>query len=364
MVSADGAAGGTRRIILDCDTGIDDTFAIFYAAFTPGIELVALTSVWGNVPVEIAARNNLSLTELLGLEIPVAAGAAGPLTATEAAFAFHVHGDDGQGNVGIPEPTRSLAPQHGARLIVELARAHPGALDLVAVGPLTNLALALGLEPQLPSLLRSVTVMGGAADAPGNRTPVAEANVWHDPEAAAAVVNASWDLTLVPLDVTMTVLLTEEHRRRLAAAGTPASLRAAAIADFYFDYFHEHSYAHAARRCTTSSPWRWPAASSWRGSRPASVWRSIRRPARRAAPPSATPAAGTAVFRTRPAGRSACCWRSTRPSPRSSSTACCSGLRPGGPARERLLLRPPVVDRHRGPAVGSGVSVARHRSGP
>jgi purine nucleosidase len=236
-----------HRVVIDCDTGIDDTLAIFYAALTAGVELVALTSVWGNVPVELATRNNLALVELLGLDIPVARGAAGPINGGPALFGQAVHGEDGQGNRGIPTPSRREVPQHGAELIVELARSFPGELDLVAVGPLTNVALALGLEPRLPSLLRTVTVMGGAANAPGNRTPVAEANIWHDPEAAAAVAAASWDLTLVPLDVTMTVLLTEEHRQRLATAGTPASRRAADITDLYFDYFAQRSYG---QRCS------------------------------------------------------------------------------------------------------------------
>jgi purine nucleosidase len=167
----------------------------------------------------------------------VAGGAAGPINGGPALFGQGVHGQDGQGNRGIPEPSRHEVASHGAELIVELARTFPGELDLVAVGPLTNLALALGLEPRLPSLLRTVTVMGGAANAPGNRTPVAEANIWHDPEAAAAVAAATWDLTLVPLDVAMTVLLTEAHRQQLTAAGTPASQRAADITDLYFDYF-------------------------------------------------------------------------------------------------------------------------------
>lgn len=236
-----------HRIVLDCDTGIDDTLALFYAALTPEVELVAVTSVWGNVPVEVAARNNLALVELLGLEIPVAAGAAGPINGSPAEFAAHVHGDDGQGNRGIQEPRGALADEHAAVLIVTLARAHPGELDLVATGPLTNLALALGLEPRLPALLRSVTVMGGAADAPGNRTAAAEANIWHDPEAAAAVVSARWDLTLVPLDVTMRVLLTDAHRARLVAANTPASCRAAEITDFYFEFFRQESFD---RRCS------------------------------------------------------------------------------------------------------------------
>jgi purine nucleosidase len=154
-----------------------------------------------------------------------------------------VHGPDGQGNHGRQPPVGAKpVPEHAAQVLVDLARANPGEIDLVAIGPLTNLALALGLEPNLPRLFRSVTVMGGAADVPGNATPVAEANIFHDPEAATAVFAASWPLTLVPLDVTMKTLLTEEHRDRLVASDSEVARYAAAISDFYFDFNADASF--------------------------------------------------------------------------------------------------------------------------
>lgn len=234
-------------LLLDCDTGVDDALAILYALLTPGVEVAGIGSVWGNVPVGLATTNALRLVELASAPVPVAAGAAGPITGRPPTFAPHVHGDDGQGNAGLGAPAGAPARETAAAQIVRLVLDRPGEIDLVAVGPLTNLAVALALEPRLPALVRSVTVMGGAADAPGNVTPAAEANIWCDPEAAAAVFAAPWPVTLVPLDVTMRVLMTDEHRRRLQERGTPASVHAARITDFYFDFFAAHAFGY---RCS------------------------------------------------------------------------------------------------------------------
>ena len=229
-------------IVLDVDTGIDDTIALLFAALHPEVELVAAGAVWGNVEVETATRNTLHALALVGADsVPVAAGAAGPLSGRPAVHAHHVHGDDGQGNAGDRAFTGTAAPIGAAEQIVSVARARPGQVELVATGPLTNVALALGLCPELPRLFRGVTIMGGAALAPGNVTPVAEANVWCDPEAAHAVFGADWLLTVVPLDVTMRTLLTESHRERLLAAGGIAAY-VGTILDFYFDFFAANAF--------------------------------------------------------------------------------------------------------------------------
>lgn len=229
--------------MLDVDTGIDDTLALLYAALHPEVRLIGATAVWGNVAVEIAARNTAHAFAMAGVgDLPVASGAAGPLTGGPADYGYFVHGDDGQGNTGDPDFEADLAPDAAAEQIIRIARQHPGEVELVAVGPMTNVALALGLCPELPSLLRGVTIMGGAALAPGNRTPVAEANIWHDPEAALAVFSAPWPLTVVPLDVTMRTLLTETDRQRLLAAGGIAGY-VGRMLDFYFAYFHEEAFA-------------------------------------------------------------------------------------------------------------------------
>lgn len=232
----------TQKIILDCDTGVDDTMAILYAALHPDIDVLAVGSVWGNVDVETATRNCLHTVAMAGRgEIPVAQGAAGPIDGSDAFFAYHVHGADGQGNAGTGRIVGHAAEGSAAEQIVRLARRHPGEIELIAVGPLTNVALALGLCPELPQLLKGVTIMGGAAGVPGNQTEVAEANIHHDPEAAAAVFAAQWQLTMVGLDVTMVTTLDEDHRTTLAAGGTIGQYMAD-ILDFYFSFFEAASF--------------------------------------------------------------------------------------------------------------------------
>lgn len=229
-------------VLLDCDTGVDDTLAILVAALHPDTELVGVGSVWGNVDVDTATRNSLHTVHMAGRpDVPVARGAARPLIGTPPVYAFHVHGDDGQGNAGTGRTVGAPVAGSAAEQIVRLARSRPGEIELVAVGPMTNLALALGLCPELPQLVRGVTIMGGAALAPGNVTEVAEANIWCDPEAAAAVFRAPWSLTMVGLDVTMRTTLDESHRARLAAGGSLGRY-VARILDHYMGYFAATSF--------------------------------------------------------------------------------------------------------------------------
>lgn len=230
------------KMILDCDTGIDDAVAIAYAALHPGIELLGVGTVWGNVDVELATRNTLRVLDLVGRpDVPVARGADGPSNGGPAEFSLDVHGADGQGGAGEDgtgedRPVREAAPVTAARQIVELVRAHPDEVWLVPVGPLTNVAAALELDPELPALVAGVSLMGGSAAAPGNVTPVAEANVWHDPEAAAAVFDAPWPIVMAGLDVTMGALLTARHRDRLAASGE-AGRYLAGILQHYGEFY-------------------------------------------------------------------------------------------------------------------------------
>jgi purine nucleosidase len=231
------------KVILDCDTGCDDTMAILYAALHPDIELLAIGAVWGNVDVERAAINSQHTVAMVGrADVPVAVGAAGPLDRGPENFGYHVHGADGQGNAGDPDYVALLSEEAAHAQLSRLARAHPGEIELIAVGPLTNLAVALSLDPELPDLLRGVTIMGGAAMAPGNRTPVAEANIVHDPEAAAAVFAAPWPLTMVGLDVTMRVLLTEAQRQELLAGDSVAAY-VGRVVKFYLDYFTANAFS-------------------------------------------------------------------------------------------------------------------------
>ncbi|MEE8601334.1 nucleoside hydrolase [Euzebya tangerina] len=231
-----------QPIVMDCDTGIDDAIAIMYAVLSPAVELLAVGAVWGNTTVKNATRNTLHVLDLVGAtEVPVAAGAASPLAGGQAVFAPHVHGGDGQGGMAPETAAREAAPHSAAQQLVETIRARPGEVEIVAVGPLTNVAMALLLEPDLPRLAKGLTIMGGAALAPGNVTPMAEANILCDPEAAHAAFAAEWPLTIVPLDVTMLVHLTETHRTRLAAAGPAAQYIAGAL-ETYFSFFASENY--------------------------------------------------------------------------------------------------------------------------
>jgi purine nucleosidase len=195
---------GATPLMLDVDTGIDDALALALAVRWSRVDLVAVSTVAGNVDVEQANRNTLTVLDWFGAhEVPVHPGASRPL-ARPLITATHVHGDDGLGNAGFPPSERQPAVARGPATMIALAKARPGDLTLVCVGPLTNLAIALNVEPRLPELVAGVVIMGGAYWEPGNITPYAEFNIHIDPEAAAQVFEAAprfKHLTAVGLDV-------------------------------------------------------------------------------------------------------------------------------------------------------------------
>jgi purine nucleosidase len=215
-------------VFVDVDTGVDDAMALIYLLASPDTELVGIASTGGNVAVHQVCVNNLSLLELCqASDIPVSRGAEQPL-ACPILTAEDVHGPTGLGYAELPSSDRQLTSYDAAEAWVRAAHAHPGQLIGVATGPLTNLALALRVEPALPTLLRRLVVMGGAFDYVGNVTPVAEFNIWADPEAAAEVF-AAWaaasdtqgqqPLPIVcGLDVTHKVAMAPDILTRLAAA--------------------------------------------------------------------------------------------------------------------------------------------------
>ncbi len=212
-------------LILDVDTGTDDALALAYAVASPRIDLVAVTTVAGNVDVEKATGNTLSVLDWLGSgDIPVHRGASRPLVRPHR-DASHFHHEGGLGGARLARSTRSVGADRGPAAIIRLARQYPGNLTLVALGPLTNLAIALNVEPALPELLKSVVVMGGAFTVPGNTTPAAEFNILVDPEAAEQVLSAPFsNLTAVGLDVTERVALTRADWDAANAANSlPAS---------------------------------------------------------------------------------------------------------------------------------------------
>jgi purine nucleosidase len=214
--------------MLDVDTGTDDALALAYAIASPGIELVAVTTVAGNVDVAKTTANTLSVLDWLGAEdVPVHRGASRPLVRPHR-DASYFHDEGGIGGAQLPTSTRSVGADRGPAALIRLARQRPGELTLVALGPLTNLAIALNVEPELPELLKSVVVMGGAYTVPGNTTPAAEFNILVDPEAADQVFTAPFpNLTAVGLDVTAQVALTRDDWGAVNAASSLA--RAAAL---------------------------------------------------------------------------------------------------------------------------------------
>lgn len=224
------------KILLDCDTGVDDAITLLYLASlirTGDAELTGVGTVHGNIDPRTGALNTLRLLELTGVEnVPVAIGAARPM-AQNVHYAAEFHGTDGLGETRPPAPKGEPVDVAAPEQIVRLARAHPGELTLLAIGPLTNLGVALLLEPRLPELIREVVVMGGAFDHPGNITTHAEANIWHDPEAADLVLGAGWPIVLVPLDATHPTAVDTAWLDRLAAAGTEVSRFASDILNFY-----------------------------------------------------------------------------------------------------------------------------------
>lgn len=204
-----------RRIIVDTDPGIDDAMSLLYLHAHPDADLHSLTTVFGNGSVELTTQNANYLVNRFGLAVPVIAGAAGPLVGERIVPGLKVHGQDGLGDTGLASG-QSVHPsaQPAWQWIAEAARANPGELTILAIGPLTNLALALRNEPETASLIREVIVMGGAMGTHGrngNITPFAEANFYYDPDAADLVLGAEWPVTMVGLDVTSDCILSADR---------------------------------------------------------------------------------------------------------------------------------------------------------
>lgn len=202
-----------KQILIDADTGIDDSIAILFALKRPDVRVLGITAGFGNTTAAQAAENSLRLIRLARppYEVPVAVGAAGPLEGNWRGPDVNIHGANGLGGVELPAAAQRPLKEPAWTFLARMARERPGQLTLVTLGRMTNLARALEEEPKLPELLRQVVSMGGAFRVPGNVTPVAEANIAGDPEAADRVFRAGFNLTLVGLDVTQKVRLTADQ---------------------------------------------------------------------------------------------------------------------------------------------------------
>lgn len=232
-----------ESILIDTDPGIDDAMAILFALKSPELEVLALTTVYGNHFVQVTTQNALRLLELAGRDdIPVARGASAPLVRDYLSPPTFVHGNDGLGDAGLArEPDSEAAHARAAQFIVEAVMSRPGEITLVPIGPLTNIAMALKLEPRLVKAAKRVVLMGGTAFAPGNVSPVAEANIFNDPEAAAVVFGAGWDVVMVGLDVTTRIRMSREYIEALGATRAPYAELVARMVPHY-QAFHMRVY--------------------------------------------------------------------------------------------------------------------------
>ncbi|WP_165064359.1 nucleoside hydrolase [Marisediminicola senii] len=222
------------RLLLDCDPGLDDALALLLAHADPALQLVAVTTVGGNVSLENTTRNALQLRQYLGFErVPVAAGAPAPL-ARPARSAAHVHGEEGLGDVRLPVAGAAASTAHAVDTIVDTLRDSPGDVHLVATGPLTNIALALRREPRIVEWAASFVIMGGSYTR-GNATPAAEFNIYADPEAAAEVFAANWNVVMIGLDATLQAIATPTIVDRMRALGSLGTEFAVPLSTFWTD---------------------------------------------------------------------------------------------------------------------------------
>lgn len=231
-----------RKIIIDTDPGVDDSMAIFFALCSPELDVIGLTTIFGNVHTTLATKNALRLLEIADrTDIPVAHGADNPLTQPFEGPVPFVHGNDGQGDVFLSDPTTQAIDTTAVQFIIDQLRDNPGEITLVPIGPLTNIALALRMEPRITEWVDEVVLMGGNARVPGNASPAGEANIRNDPEAADLVFGADWKVTMVGLDVTLKVQMSPEHLAEYGKHENPMSQHIARIVPFYQNFF-ESSY--------------------------------------------------------------------------------------------------------------------------
>lgn len=230
-----------EKILIDTDPGVDDTMAILMALHSPELQVVGLTSVFGNTDSHITAQNALRIVELEGNDrIPVAQGSNIPLVIPVRSHGKTVHHEDGMGGANLAPPHGKIIEQSAAEFIVETVMANPGEITLMPLGPLTNIALALRLQPRIASLVKRVVIMGGAATVPGNASPTAEANIHNDPDAAHIVFGAGWDLTMVGLDVTHKTVMSKQYLEELYAVKKPVTNLLSRIVPFYQQFFNRY----------------------------------------------------------------------------------------------------------------------------
>ena len=232
------------KIIYDTDPGVDDAMALLLLARHQRIELIGITTVFGNADIATTTRNALFLKQKLGLTAPVARGAGAPLVGEPDDPPTFVHGMNGLGDILLPDINEKADPRPAHQLIIDLVRANPGEVTIIAVGRMTNLERAMREAPEIVGLVKQVVVMGGAFGRnghTGNVTPVAEANIWGDPDAADIVFGAAWPIAIAGLDVTQETIMTEAYLEELGDAAGSDGAFVRAVSAFYQNFHRESS---------------------------------------------------------------------------------------------------------------------------
>src|SRR5512134_970779 len=240
-----------KKILFDTDPGIDDACAILLALASPELSVEGLSVVHGNCSLEQATANALSVLELANANhIPVARGCEVPLV-QPSLLAPETHGDSGLGYAQLPEPRARPISQHAIDFLIEKILFSPGEITLLAIGPLTNIALAIRQEPRIIEAVKELIIMGGAMRHEGNTTALAEFNTYADPHAAHIVYHSSIPITLVPLDVTYQCVLTSEDVKRIRTIDAPITKFIEDATRFYMEF---HDSYQGIQGCVINDP--------------------------------------------------------------------------------------------------------------
>ncbi|KAK7284880.1 hypothetical protein RJT34_19634 [Clitoria ternatea] len=236
-MASNGVASHAQKLIIDTDPGIDDSMTILMAFQSPEVEVLGLTTVFGNTTTEVATRNALTLCEIAGREdVPVAQGNSQPLKGGVPRVADFVHGKDGVGNIFLPPPQTEKIEKSASEFLVEKVSEYPGEVTVLALGPLTNLAMAIKRDSSFASNVKRIVILGGSFFALGNVNPAAEANTYGDPEAADTVFTSGANIVVVGINITTQVKFTDDDLLELKESkGKYASLLSD-MCKFYRDW--------------------------------------------------------------------------------------------------------------------------------
>lgn len=234
-----------NKIIIDTDPGIDDAMAILFAHASDKIDIIGITTVFGNATIENATRNALFIKNKFGLHADIAMGANHPLFVDAGEPTTFVHGENGLGNIPIPiEGYEGISPKKAHDYMIDKIKSHPGEITIITVGRLTNLALALKKEPAIAELVKEIIIMGGAFGYhghTGNVTPFAEANIIGDPHAADITLTANWPVTIIGLDVTQQTIMSNEYIKKLRVQSPKYGEFIYQITRFYADFHRKEA---------------------------------------------------------------------------------------------------------------------------